>query len=102
MGLRAVRVPPDSDRPLYDNTLLITGRLTRVDEGNRLTRIAFGLGAGESRLTTEVHVFRVNHGERAEVLSFTTHADSGKMPGGLTLDESRRALAGTDQIDHRN
>jgi hypothetical protein len=28
-------------------------------------------------------VFRVIHGERAEVLSFTTHADSGKMPGVL-------------------
>ena len=81
MGLPAVRVPPDSDMPLCDNTLLVTGRLNQVDEGNRFTRIALGLGAGESRLTTEVHVFRVMHGERAEVLSFTTHADSGKMPG---------------------
>ena len=81
--LPAVRVPRDSDMPLYDNTLLVTGRLNQVDEGNRFTRIALGLGAGESRLTTEVHVFRVMHGERAEVLSFTTHADSGKMPGVL-------------------
>ena len=81
MGLQAVRVPPDSDMPLYDNTLLVTGRLNQVDEGDRFTRIALGLGAGESRLTTEVHVFRVMHGERAEVLSFATHADSGKMPG---------------------
>jgi hypothetical protein len=83
MGLPAVRVPPDSDMPLYDNILLVTGRLKQVDEGNRFTRIALGLGAGESRLTTEVHVFRVIHGERAEVRSFTTHADSGKMPGVL-------------------
>ena len=28
-----------------------------------------------------MHVFRVAYGERAEVLAFTTHADSGKMPG---------------------
>jgi len=83
MGLPAVRVPRDSDMPLYDNALLVTGRLNQVDEGNRFTRIALGLGAGESRLTTEVHVFRVIHGARAEVLSFTTHADSGKMPGVL-------------------
>jgi len=83
MGLPAVRVPRDSDMPLYDNALLVTGRLNQVDEGNRFTRIALGLGAGESRLTTEVHVFRVMHGKRAEVLSFTTHADSGKMPGVL-------------------
>ena len=81
IGLPAVRVPRDSDMPLYDNTLLVTGRLNQVDEGDRFTRIALGLGAGESRLTTEVHVFRVMHGERAEVLSFATHADSGKMPG---------------------
>src|SRR5713101_7248112 len=72
MGLPAVRVPRDSDMPLYDNALLVTGRLNQVDEGNRFTRIALGLGAGESRLTTEVHVFRVIHGARAEVLSFTT------------------------------
>jgi len=57
--------------------------LVQVDEGNRFTRVAVGLGAGESRLATEVHVYRVTNGERAEVLSFTTHANSGKMPGAL-------------------
>jgi hypothetical protein len=81
MGLPAVWVPSDSDMPLYNNTLLVTGRLNKVDEGNRFTRIALGLGAGESRLDVEVHVFRVMRGERAEVLAFTTHADSGRMPG---------------------
>ncbi len=81
MGLPAVRIPHDSDMPLYDNTLLVTGRLSHVDEGNRFTRIAVGLGAGESSLVTEVHVYRVMRGERAEVLSFTTYADSGRMPG---------------------
>ena len=43
--------------------------------------VAVGLGAGESRLATEVHVYRVVNGEKAEVLAFTTHANSGKMPG---------------------
>jgi len=55
--------------------------LINVDEGNRLTRIAFGLGAGEASLDTQVHVFRVSQGEQAEVLAFSTHADSGKLPG---------------------
>jgi hypothetical protein len=32
-------------------------------------------------LKTEVHVFRVVNGEKAEVLAFTTRANSGKMPG---------------------
>ncbi len=80
-GLPAVRIPSDSDTPMYNNTLLVTGRLIDVDEGNRFTRIALGLGAGESRLDTEVHVYRVVEGEKAEVLAFTTHADSGRMPG---------------------
>lgn len=81
IGLPATRIPSDSDAPLSDNSLLVTGQLLDVDEGNRLTRVAIGLGAGESRLDTEVHVFRVMNGEKAEVLTFTTHADSGKMPG---------------------
>ncbi len=82
MGLPAVRVPSDADMPLYNNTLLVTGRLNKVDEGNRFTRIALGLGAGENRASMSgIHVFRVTYGERAEVLAFTSHADSGRMPG---------------------
>jgi hypothetical protein len=80
-GLPAVRMPGDSDATMYNNSLLVTGRMIDVDEGNRFTRIALGLGAGESRLDTEVHVYRVVEGEKAEVLTFITHADSGKMPG---------------------
>jgi len=77
----ASRIPSDSNVSPPDNILFVTGRLIDADEGNRFTRIALGLGAGESSLETEVHVFRVAHGEWAEVLAFTTHADSGKMPG---------------------
>jgi hypothetical protein len=80
-GLQVARIPAGSDVSLRGNFLLVTGRLTYVDEGNRFTRVGIGLGMGESRLTTEVHVFRVANGERAEVLVFTTNADSGKMPG---------------------
>ena len=81
IGLPAERIPVDSDRPLYDNTLLVTGRLTKIDEGNGFTRVALGLGAGESELATEVHVYRIMQGEHAEVLCFTTYANSGRMPG---------------------
>jgi len=80
-GLRAARVPGGSDTSVQGNFLLVTGRLVDVDEGNRFTRVAVGLGAGESRLATEVRVYRVTNGERAEVLRFTTRANSGKMPG---------------------
>jgi hypothetical protein len=81
LGLEAVRIPSDSNVSVPDNILLVTGQLIDANEGNRLTRIALGFGAGESSLDTEVHVFRVFHAERAEVLAFMTHADSGKMPG---------------------
>ena len=81
MGFSAIRNRRDDDVSMPGNNLVVTGRLIDVDEGNRLPRIAVGLGAGESTLDTEVKVYRVSHGERAEVLSFTTHADSGRMPG---------------------
>ncbi|MBV8450667.1 MAG: DUF4410 domain-containing protein [Deltaproteobacteria bacterium] len=82
LGLGASRIPGDKNVSMPDNNiLLVTGRLINANEGNRLTRIALGGGAGESSLDTEVHVFRVAYGERAKVLAFTTHADSGKMPG---------------------
>jgi hypothetical protein len=81
LGLETSRIPSDKSVSVPDNILLVTGRVINANEGNRLTRIALGCGAGESSLDTEVHVFRVAYGERAEVLAFTTHADSGKMPG---------------------
>ena len=80
LGLEASRSPSDSNVSMPD-VLLVTGRVINANEGNRLSRIALGSGAGESSLDTEVHVFRVAYGEQAEVLAFTTHADSGKMPG---------------------
>jgi hypothetical protein len=81
IGLPATTVAADSDMSLPNNILMVTGALTDVDEGNRLTRIWVGLGAGKSYLDTQVHVFRVVNGEKAEVLAFKTHADSGEMPG---------------------
>jgi hypothetical protein len=81
LGLTASRVPSDSTAPVPDDVLLVTGRVLEANEGNRLTRVALGFGAGKSDLDTEVHVFRVVDGQRAEVLAFRTHADSGRMPG---------------------
>src|SRR5262249_20042324 len=80
-GLAVTRIPNDSDIAVRGNFLLVTAHLTYVDEGNRLTRVAVGLGLGESYLVTQVHVFRVVDSEKAEVLAFTTQANSGKMPG---------------------
>ena len=81
MGVWAWRIPADRKSSVRGDVLLVTGRLFYVDEGDRLTRIALGLGAGESRLDTDVHVSRVAFGEGTEVLTFTTQAKSGEMPG---------------------
>jgi hypothetical protein len=75
-GLEARRIASESGVTPRGNFLLVTGRLIDVDEGNRFTRVALGFGLGESRLATEVHVFRVVNDEKAEVLAFATHADS--------------------------
>jgi hypothetical protein len=80
-GFNVARVHGDDEVPIQSNFLLVTGRLIDVDEGNRFERVAVGFGSGESRLATEVHVFRMVNGEKAGVLNFITDANSGKMPG---------------------
>lgn len=80
-GLNVARIGSDNDMSMRGNFLLVTGHLVDADEGNQFMRVVFGFGIGETRLATEVHVFRVVNGEKAEVLVFTTHARSGEMPG---------------------
>ena len=98
IGLEASRIPSAQNVSVPDNILLVTGRLINANEGDRLTRVALGCGAGESSLDTEVHVLRVADGERAEVLAFTTHADSGKMPGLIPSMGAGEFIVGTITI----
>ena len=64
------------------NTLVINGQFLSADEGNRARRLIIGFGAGASKLETEVTVSNVTAGGTLnQLLSFQTHADSGKMPG---------------------
>src|SRR6202008_4292947 len=51
------------------------------DEGAAGRRIMIGFGVGNSTLDTQVQVYRISNGARQRVLEFTTHADSGKLPG---------------------
>ncbi|HUO05390.1 MAG TPA: DUF4410 domain-containing protein [Candidatus Binataceae bacterium] len=64
-----------------NNALVVDGEFTNINEGNRLRRMVIGLGAGASTLDTSVEVSQVFSGESKMVMQFTTHADSGKMPG---------------------
>lgn len=67
------------------NTLIIDGAFTNISEGNRLQRMVIGLGVGASTVDIQVGIFQYSNGASTQLLTFTTHADSGKMPGvGIT------------------
>jgi hypothetical protein len=68
-----------------NNTLIIDGAFTDISQGNRLQRMVIGLGAGASVVDTQVGLYQYSNGASSELVTFNTHADSGKMPGvGIT------------------
>jgi Domain of unknown function (DUF4410) len=67
------------------NTLIIDGAFTDISQGNRLRRMVIGLGVGASVVDTQVGLYQYSNGNSTQLLTFTTHADSGMMPGvGIT------------------
>jgi len=67
------------------NTLIVDGAFNDISEGNRTQRMVIGLGVGASVVDTAVRLYQYSNGNSAELMTFTTHADSGKMPGvGIT------------------
>ena len=67
------------------NILIIDGALTDISEGNRLRRLVIGFGAGSSTLDANVTMYQRVGGNLNQVLAFSTHADSGKMPGAAVM-----------------
>ncbi len=71
--------------PAGSNVLIIDGNFTDINEGNRLRRMVIGLGAGQSTLDTVVQGYQKTDEGSQQVMDFSTHADSGYMPGaGIT------------------
>ena len=71
--------------PNGSNVLIIDGNFTDINEGNRLRRMVIGLGAGQSTLDTVVQAYQKSEDGTQQVMDFSTHADSGYMPGaGIT------------------
>jgi Domain of unknown function (DUF4410) len=64
------------------NTLIIDGVFTDISQGNRLQRMVIGLGVGASVADTQVALYQYSNGNSVQLLTFTTHADAGEMPGG--------------------
>lgn len=78
-----------------ENALLVDGYFVNVDEGNRARRLVIGFGAGASKVDTQVRVYQATGTGRRKLLEFSTHADSGKMPGAaVTLGAGAAAQGG--------
>ncbi len=67
------------------NILIVDGALTDISEGNRLRRLVIGFGTGASTLNSNVSMYQRVGGNLNQVLAFSTHADSGKMPGAAVM-----------------
>ena len=61
------------------NELLIDGQFLAVDEGNPLRRLVIGFGSGTSTVESRAQVYQ--GGSTRRMLEFSTHSDSGKLPG---------------------
>jgi hypothetical protein len=79
LGFSAQRV--ERGTPVPNGALAVNGQFHNVDEGNRLRRLVIGFGAGASKLDTQVEIYQYNAGTPTQLLNFTTHAESNKMPG---------------------
>lgn len=67
------------------NTLIVDGVFTDISQGNQAERMVIGLGLGASVVDTQVTLYQYSNGNSVPLMTFTTHADSGKMPGvGIT------------------
>jgi hypothetical protein len=63
---------------------LVAGRFERVNTGNRGMRVIVGLGAGGSKMETEVEVFDLAVSRTKPFLRFKTTGGSNAMPGMIT------------------
>lgn len=65
------------------DTWVVSGELTKVYEGNRLLRMGIGLGAGGTKMETQVAVRNASAGNRP-FLQFATTGGSNALPGAAT------------------
>jgi hypothetical protein len=73
-----------SSDKLPDKGWLVRGRFVRVEQGSRALRLAVGLGAGGTKLETEVQVLDLAASRTTPFLSFVTTGGSNAEPGAVT------------------
>lgn len=62
-------------------TLLVTGKVRAIDQGNRTRRNVIGFGAGKSEVAADIAVTHLSSGSKKEILTFAAEAESGMRPG---------------------
>ncbi len=83
LGLNPLRA--DENMPLTQGSILITGRFTNIDEGNRARRNVVGLGMGKSSVDCDVQVMAPGPSGYENLIGFNAHGDSGEMPGAAVM-----------------
>jgi hypothetical protein len=96
-ALRDLQIPVEraSTAPVADRTLAIEGQFISIDEGNRLRRVAIGLGAGASDVRTHTQLYLGTPAGPRLVDEFETEAGSSRKPGAaVTMGASSAVSAG--------
>lgn len=79
-GLPAELVP--SNAVYRPGDLVVTGRVSRIDEGNRTRRMGIGFGAGKSIVEANAQLYAiVANGPPVLLQTYDGKADSGRKPG---------------------
>ena len=77
-----------------ENILIVDGQFVKIDQGNKLRRMVIGLGMGQSTLDTQVQLYQMVNGSTQQLTNFSTHADSGQMPGAAFTAPAGAAVGG--------
>lgn len=93
MGYNAVEVSRGT-KVTGNNIIVVDGQFVDINEGNRLRRMVIGFGAGQATLDTKVQVYQVANRRVTQIMDFTTHADSGSMPGAAVTGPAGAAAGG--------
>jgi len=75
-----------------ESEMLIDGQFLTVDEGSPLRRLVIGFGSGTSTVESRAQVYQ--GAEARKLLEFTTHSDSGTVPGAAATLGAGAAVQG--------
>jgi len=79
-GLPVFRVAPGS--PATPGDVILQGRITTINQGNRTRRTLIGFGAGQSVVQADAELLRAGRGGAPRLLqSYVASSDSGRRPG---------------------